>query len=647
MKKTKRLAVLMLVAVMLAASFVFPTAAQEYADVSGHWAKEAISRFSDEGIINGYDGNFSPDSEIIRGDAAIIISRIFNLAETEDNFFDDVSTSDYYVKSVNAVKNAEIMQGKSEKSFAPLENLTRQETAVILARSLKLNNAGSLAEEFTDSENIADWARESIYECAYNGVFGGYEDGSVKPKQNITRAEFVTVLDNAFTYIAGESVTENIFGRTLAKKTSTSFGNVKISGDIFAAGEKLSFADTAVSGKIIALNTKEITFSGNTFAESAEADGKSNLKIQTSDDSVVQKLIIGGNGSITVSGNVRDIEIESETKLILENAAVKTVVANKKSTVSVDGNSYIETATLNADGCILNGVGAVKAAYVNASGCTVTTSNTEVTTATGAFDTLVGTEKIGENSKATSPDNTQSVGGSSDWTETVVSTEIDKGSLGEDNKDKDEEKDIEVYLAIDDFILGNDIEDFILPPKKIKTTNKTSVAKTIVKEIGGMIKYSGSTDSNFYMSALDALAFAPQTIEYEKLPKCFKTVVESGKALPKFEQTDTDMEIKNTGGWLGEFDYTSMSGWLYSVNGKYPNVGMSDYILSDGDVIRLTFTLWGWGADVGGGYAAGGSGYANYYKVIDLTEMIKEYADNPTSTAYAQLCETAMKISEE
>ena len=86
---------------------------------------------------------------------------------------------------------------------------------------------------------------------------------------------------------------------------------------------------------------------------------------------------------------------------------------------------------------------------------------------------------------------------------------------------------------------------------------------------------------------------------------------------------------------------------MYSVNGKYPNVGMSDYILSDGDVIRFTFTLWGWGADVGGGYAAGGSGYANYYKVIDLTDMIREYADNPTSTAYARLCETAMKISEE
>lgn len=52
--------------------------------------------------------------------------------------------------------------------------------------------------------------------------------------------------------------------------------------------------------------------------------------------------------------------------------------------------------------------------------------------------------------------------------------------------------------------------------------------------------------------------------------------------------------------WLGEFDFTMDSGWLYSVNGEYMNVGMSAYFPADGDEVRLRFSLYS-GADVGGG----------------------------------------------
>ncbi len=52
--------------------------------------------------------------------------------------------------------------------------------------------------------------------------------------------------------------------------------------------------------------------------------------------------------------------------------------------------------------------------------------------------------------------------------------------------------------------------------------------------------------------------------------------------------------------WIGEFDFTMESGWLYFVNGEYMNVGMSSYFPADGDEIRLRFSLYS-GADVGAG----------------------------------------------
>ena len=60
----------------------------------------------------------------------------------------------------------------------------------------------------------------------------------------------------------------------------------------------------------------------------------------------------------------------------------------------------------------------------------------------------------------------------------------------------------------------------------------------------------------------------------------------------------------SSGNYLGEFDYCSMSGWMYSVADRYdgnpvfPGVGLADWILSDGEVVRLQFTVWGYGADL-------------------------------------------------
>ena len=56
---------------------------------------------------------------------------------------------------------------------------------------------------------------------------------------------------------------------------------------------------------------------------------------------------------------------------------------------------------------------------------------------------------------------------------------------------------------------------------------------------------------------------------------------------------------------LYEFDVGELSGWMYSVNGWFPNYGCSRYALKDGDVVEWVYTC-DLGFDVGGGYAVGG-----------------------------------------
>lgn len=58
---------------------------------------------------------------------------------------------------------------------------------------------------------------------------------------------------------------------------------------------------------------------------------------------------------------------------------------------------------------------------------------------------------------------------------------------------------------------------------------------------------------------------------------------------------------------LYEFDCGSLSGWMYRVNGWYPNYGCSRYVLEDGDIVEWRYTC-DLGNDVGGGYAVGKQG---------------------------------------
>ena len=65
---------------------------------------------------------------------------------------------------------------------------------------------------------------------------------------------------------------------------------------------------------------------------------------------------------------------------------------------------------------------------------------------------------------------------------------------------------------------------------------------------------------------------------------------------------------RNEKDWLGEFDYTFMSGWMYAVNNWFPNYGSGQYKLKDGDVMRWQYTVWGYGADLGSTFMSGDSG---------------------------------------
>lgn len=184
------------------------------------------------------------------------------------------------------------------------------------------------------------------------------------------------------------------------------------------------------------------------------------------------------------------------------------------------------------------------------------------------------------------------------------------------------------YIAIDKFTTGAD--KFIVPPMKVKSNYQMTVAQ-VLKKVAENKNFTLISNNSFtngwYLNKIKMDGIGPKTIYKNNIPECLRSHVTTS-ALTK--RTATNI--------LGGQDYTTEAGWMYMVNGVHGSVSMASYDLSDNDVIRIVFSLYGWGADVG-------SPYGPYYDYAFLTDEIKEVADGNMSLS--TLVNKAKKLVEE
>lgn len=169
--------------------------AQGYTDVSsGHWGYEAINEFSSSGYISGYDDNtFRPSSPMTRAETAAILNKINGYTQTAEISFSDVASSAWYYPEVQKAAFAGYTAGYSDNTFRPGANITREEMSVIINNIYKLEQ-GTVAD-FKDSAEISSWSRDSVNALVSAGIMNGYPDMTFRPKQPVTRAEVIAILN--------------------------------------------------------------------------------------------------------------------------------------------------------------------------------------------------------------------------------------------------------------------------------------------------------------------------------------------------------------------------------------------------------------------------------------------------------------------
>ncbi|REJ06520.1 S-layer homology domain-containing protein [Halobacillus trueperi] len=168
-----------------------------FKDIKGHWAEDKINYLVENNLLSGYkDGTFQPDVNITRAEAATVISRELELEKIGSDFT-DVSEDHWASGYIGAAAKANILSGYKDGTFHPNENLSRAEMATIVSRAYQLQGQTNI---FSDTKG--HWADSYIQTLAANNITVGYPDGTFKPEQEITRAEFASfvarVLEDSF-----------------------------------------------------------------------------------------------------------------------------------------------------------------------------------------------------------------------------------------------------------------------------------------------------------------------------------------------------------------------------------------------------------------------------------------------------------------
>lgn len=178
-------------------SGVFSKAALKtsFADMSKSWATTYVDELGSRGILTSTTGSFSPTSEITRAEFAVWIARMIGVhGEGEVSKFNDMNDTDYGYGYIHALTELGIIKGK-EGSFMPDETITRQQAALILARTLNHLGVDVIggAPGFDDTKSISVEAQAIVGALQKYEIFTG-SNGKFSPADKLTRQQAAKVV---------------------------------------------------------------------------------------------------------------------------------------------------------------------------------------------------------------------------------------------------------------------------------------------------------------------------------------------------------------------------------------------------------------------------------------------------------------------
>ncbi|WP_256760784.1 cadherin-like beta sandwich domain-containing protein [Cohnella sp. WQ 127256] len=168
-----------------------------FSDIAGHWAQKLIQQAAKINIVNGYaDGTFRPDAPVTRAEFVVLLMKAIGTegrGEGQNSFTDADGFGAWAKLAISRAADAGIVNGYSDGSFRPNEHITRAELAVMVARAFGIKPI-TTASGFADDASIPTWARGAVEALRQSGALQGRSDGKFAPEAEASRAEAIVII---------------------------------------------------------------------------------------------------------------------------------------------------------------------------------------------------------------------------------------------------------------------------------------------------------------------------------------------------------------------------------------------------------------------------------------------------------------------
>lgn len=159
---------------------------------------EAVKYVLAQGYFSGTDdGRFAPSGELTRAQLAQVLWTMDGSLNSKMSQFSDVTPDDWFYRSVSWCQQEELISGYNATTFAPHDQLSREQMISILFRYAQHSGAAlrSTADlsQFSDADQVSSWALDSMRWAVTNGLISG-SDTALRPTDTVTRAELASTL---------------------------------------------------------------------------------------------------------------------------------------------------------------------------------------------------------------------------------------------------------------------------------------------------------------------------------------------------------------------------------------------------------------------------------------------------------------------
>ena len=167
--------------------------------MEGDWFYDAVVYAYETGLMDGVGDNlFAPNSQTTRAQLVTILYRLAGEPEPGgDSGFSDVAAGTWYTDAVAWAAENGIVNGTTDTTFAPGEDITREQLVTVLYRYAESKgydvNVSADLSGYPDAGQVQDYAQPAMAWAVAEGIVEGV-DGNLNPTGDATRAQIATIL---------------------------------------------------------------------------------------------------------------------------------------------------------------------------------------------------------------------------------------------------------------------------------------------------------------------------------------------------------------------------------------------------------------------------------------------------------------------